>query len=288
MYSKSVTLRCPAKLNLFLNINKRYDNGYHELQTLFQMIDVEDEITFKFNSSKTLNFKSNLPELSNSDNLIIKSIQLIERTFNLEPIGLDIYLKKNIPIGGGLGGGSSNAATTLLFLDTFLNLRLSQDQLIDLGRNLGADVPFFILGENAIGEGIGEKLTPVKLPNPFYIVIKPNQSVSTAQIFNHTKLKRDTPKKNITQLMSSNFKNDCEPVVRSLYNNVDKSLTWLLQYTRSNLSGTGACVFGEAFSEQHANEIKDNLPEEWIGFVTKGLSSSPTKDKLNQLKLTFK
>ncbi|ASK77771.1 4-(cytidine 5'-diphospho)-2-C-methyl-D-erythritol kinase [Paraphotobacterium marinum] len=195
MYSKSVTLRCPAKLNLFLNINKRYDNGYHELQTLFQMIDVEDEITFKFNSSKTLNFKSNLPELSNSDNLIIKSIQLIERTFNLEPIGLDIYLKKNIPIGGGLGGGSSNAATTLLFLDTFLNLRLSQDQLIDLGRNLGADVPFFILGENAIGEGIGEKLTPVKLPNPFYIVIKPNQSVSTAQIFNHTKLKRDTPKK---------------------------------------------------------------------------------------------
>ncbi|WP_462151009.1 4-(cytidine 5'-diphospho)-2-C-methyl-D-erythritol kinase [Pseudoalteromonas xiamenensis] len=274
-----LTLLAPAKLNLFLHINGKRADGYHELETLFTLLDFGDELTFEANEKGSVTIEGAPSDINLADNLIFKAAQML-RPYTRQTAGAHIVLKKRLPMGGGVGGGSSDAATTLLALNELWNCQLNVSELANLGVKLGADVPVFVRGVSAHAQGIGENLLPVSLSEKFYLVVSPGVHVSTAAIFGHPDLPRDTPKLSEGWSME-NTRNDCEVLVKKLYPEVEKTLEWLLKYAPSKMTGTGACCFAEFTSREAAERVLQTLPENWQGFVAKSVNCSPVHKQLN-------
>ncbi|WP_045377560.1 4-(cytidine 5'-diphospho)-2-C-methyl-D-erythritol kinase [Vibrio campbellii] len=269
----------PAKLNLFLYINGRTENGYHELQTLFQFVDHGDELTIQANDSGEITISPEIEGVPLKDNLIWKAATALQRFANCS-YGAHIDLHKILPMGGGIGGGSSNAATALVALNYLWQTNLSDDELAEIGLALGADVPVFVRGFSAFAEGVGEKLSPAHPDEKWYLVVRPKVSIATADIFGHPDLTRNTPKRDLETLLNTPSVNDCEKIVRMLYPEVDKQLSWLLQYAPSRLTGTGSCVFAEFSSKSEAETILAQLSDKVSAFVAQGRNISPLKETL--------
>jgi 4-diphosphocytidyl-2-C-methyl-D-erythritol kinase len=270
----------PAKLNLFLHINGRYENGYHQLQSLFQILDYGDELAFEVNSSNKITLGDPIAGVADEDNLIIKAALLLKETAlkksipDAQGLGCHIHLRKYLPMGGGIGGGSSNAATTLLVLNKLWDCHLSDSELATLGLTLGADVPIFIQGKTAFAEGVGEKLEPVSLPAKTYLVLFPDSHVSTAEIFSLPNLPRNTAKINFSDYSFANTHNDCQELVCERDPNVAKALHWLLEYAPSRMTGTGSCVFAMFDHRQEALNVQALLPKGSTSFVANGVNTS--------------
>ncbi|MGI3021769.1 4-(cytidine 5'-diphospho)-2-C-methyl-D-erythritol kinase [Vibrio alginolyticus] len=269
----------PAKLNLFLYINGRAENGYHELQTLFQFVDHGDELTIQANHSGDITISPEIEGVPLQDNLIWKAATALQAYSNC-PFGAHIELQKVLPMGGGIGGGSSNAATALVALNYLWQLNLTDDELAEIGLKLGADVPVFVRGFAAFAEGVGEKLSPAYPEEKWYLVVRPNVSIATVDVFCHPDLTRNTPKRDLETLLNTPSVNDCEKIVRMLYPEVDKQLSWLLQYAPSRLTGTGSCVFAEFSSKSEAETILAQLSDKVSAFVAQGRNISPLKETL--------
>ncbi|MDP4535543.1 4-(cytidine 5'-diphospho)-2-C-methyl-D-erythritol kinase [Alkalimonas collagenimarina] len=270
----SITLPAVAKLNLFLHITGRRADGYHNLQSIFQMLDYGDELTFTRKDTSELCLRCNQTELESQDNLVLRAARLLQQQSQTS-FGADIYLHKRLPLGGGLGGGSSDAATTLLALNQLWGLHLSIEQLAQLGLQLGADVPVFVHGRTAFAEGVGEQLTPIELPERWYLVVTPDCHVSTAEIFQHPALPRNSAPLRYDQLKTAEWRNDCQSLVEQLYPNVALTLQWLLEYAPSRMTGTGASVFAGFTDKMQAEKALSTMPSFCRGFIARGVSESP-------------
>ncbi|AZP30452.1 MULTISPECIES: 4-(cytidine 5'-diphospho)-2-C-methyl-D-erythritol kinase [Acinetobacter] len=270
----------PAKLNLFLHITGRRENGYHELQTIFQLIDLYDWMTFTLTSNEEIKIDG-LSEIRPEENLIYRAAQIL-KPHAKKFCGVHIKIEKNIPMGAGLGGGSSNAATTLIVLNQLWECGLEQEQLADYGVKLGADVPIFIYGKNAWAEGIGEHLSFIDLDQKQFIILKPDCFISTQLLFSQKTLTRDskTTKFCAYQLEPSNFGNNFEPLARQLYPKVEEAMQYLDQFGQAKLTGTGACVFTEVTNEMNIDEILNHSPCK--SYLVNSLKESP----LNHFKVT--
>lgn len=273
------TLSAPAKINLCLLITGRRPDGYHDLQTAFQMLDICDTLSFEL--SDQLSVESNI-DLPVQTNLVYLAAKLLQE-FSATKQGATIHLDKFLPMGAGLGGGSSDAATTLLGLNRLWNLNISAKELMRLGRQLGADVPVFVFAQSAWGEGIGEVLTPLVLKSSFYLIVSPNCHVDTARIFSHPELTRDSSTITIARFLEHGARNDCEIVVRELYPEVDEVLLWLNKWGPAKMTGTGSCVFLQFDSRLEAQSVAKQVPEQWTTFVAQGLDKSPIVSELAQL-----
>jgi 4-diphosphocytidyl-2-C-methyl-D-erythritol kinase len=268
----ALTLLSPAKLNLFLHITGRRSDGYHELQTLFQLLNWGDKLVFSPNHSGTITLETTQADIPPEDNLIMRAARLLHS----ETLGVHIELHKKIPTGAGLGGGSSNAATTLLALNYLWNLQLPSDQLLQLAAQLGADVPVFVGGHTAWAEGIGEILTPIDLPERWYLIVVPDCHVSTAEIFSHRQLTRTTiPIKMAAFFERDSSRNDCQQLVRRLYPQVDKALKVLDNFGEAKLTGTGACAFISFDNAVQAREARKQLPGDMTSILAQGVNTSP-------------
>lgn len=274
------TFPSPAKLNLFLYITNKRADGYHELQTLFQFLDFGDEIEIEVTQDPTITLLNQIEGVPTEQNLIYRAAKLLQDQTACK-LGANIGITKRLPMGGGVGGGSSNAATVLVALNHLWQTELSLTQLAEMGLRLGADVPIFVRGMSAFAEGVGEKLTPCQPAEKWYVVLKPDESISTALIFKHPDLPRNTPKRTLDQLLHSPWENDCEKVVRDHYSKVDDLLNWLVQYAPSRLTGTGACVFAEFDREEDARHVFAMKPADIEGFVAQGKNISPLHQTLN-------
>lgn len=286
MMHQHLTLPSPAKLNLFLHITGRRPDGYHELQTLFQFLDYGDTLHFRTRRDPGLTLTPAVPGVAQGDNLIIRAANALRETCDTQQ-GADITLEKQLPMGGGLGGGSSNAATTLLALNRMWQTGLTIDQLAGLGLGLGADVPVFVRGFAALGEGVGEKLTPASPPEDWFVVLKPEVEISTREIFSDPGLTRNTPRITIAPAFegdASGYRNDCEDAVKRLYPEVKNSLDWLSTFGPARLTGTGACIFGRFPTEAEARNVWAQRPAGIKGFVARGVNLSPLHQKLTELK----
>jgi len=278
----SLVLPAPAKLNLFLHIIGRRADGYHLLQTVFQFLDYSDEIRLELRSDKEIQRIDGGEEIPVETDLCVRAAQLLQQKTGTT-LGVDISLKKKLPIGGGLGGGSSDAATVLHGLNTLWCCGLNRSELATLGLELGADVPVFIHGESAWAEGVGEKLTPLLLPENWFLVIHPKISVSTAEIFADQGLTRDCDALKITRFLKDtgfeDLSNVFEPVVRNKYPEIANALDWLSSFSAARLTGTGSCLFASFNSEAEAKSVLHQLSvdTEWDGFVAKGVNDSPLK-----------
>ena len=263
----------PAKLNLFLHITGRRENGYHELQSIFQLIDLYDWMEFEQSDSAEIQIDG-LNSVELEQNLIYKATQIL-KPFAQTVSGLKIRIEKNIPMGAGLGGGSSNAATTLRIVNQLWNCGFTLQQLADLGLKLGADVPIFVHGKNAWAEGIGEHLTFIDLDQKQYIVLKPDCFISTQLLFSQKALTRDTKTTKFCayQIKPSDFGNAFEPLARSLYPEVDEAMQYLDQFGVAKLTGTGACVFTEVTENMNVEEILAHSPCK--SYVVNSLKESP-------------
>ncbi|WP_082825515.1 4-(cytidine 5'-diphospho)-2-C-methyl-D-erythritol kinase [Marinomonas sp. TW1] len=275
-------LPSPAKLNLFLHITGQRDDGYHELQTIFQFIDLCDTLTFDLNTLDEVTIIPAIPGLPPFDNLIYKAAQQLRPYRKHSNWGANIHLEKCLPMGGGIGGGSSNAATTLLALNELWECGLSHRQLADIGVTLGADVPVFVMGFAAFAEGVGEKLQAVQPPTPYYLLLKPNCHVTTGQIFTDKHLTRDTPPIKISHALKLGGHNDCLDVVRKHNPEVDEAYLWLKNHGDAKLTGTGACLFIAFDNQQDAERVKRLVPSKWQAWVCLGCNQSPTHEALNQ------
>lgn len=276
----------PAKLNLFLYITGRRPDGYHSLQTLFQFLNYGDTITIKVRRDGRLRLHPSISGVADADNLIIRAARLLQdkartRGRGYENPGADLDVEKHLPMGGGLGGGSSNAATTLVALNHLWQYGFSSDELAEWGLTLGADVPVFIHGHAAFAEGIGEQLTPVSPPEKWYLVAYPGVSIPTPLIFNDPELPRDTPRRSIETLLKCEFINDCEVIARKRFRKVDAALSWLLECGPSRLTGTGACVFAEFNTESDARQVLKQAPEWLNSFVARGANISPLQQAIS-------
>jgi len=271
----------PAKLNLFLHILGRYDNGYHKLQSLFQMLDYGDKLAFDINHTGTIAMSTPLKGVKDEDNLIIRAAKLLAAQTKTK-LGAHISLEKCLPMGGGIGGGSSNAATTLVALNALWGTRLSVHQLADIGLQLGADVPIFVRGETAFAEGVGEQITPAPQPEQWFLVANPNVHISTGEIFTAQELTRNTPSMDWADYKFEETRNDCQQLVVNRYPEVAKLLQWLVHYAPSRMTGTGACVFAPFSDESLANDVQGKLPSSWQSFVAKGVNRSPLLEKLEK------
>ncbi|EGT0661780.1 4-(cytidine 5'-diphospho)-2-C-methyl-D-erythritol kinase [Citrobacter werkmanii] len=270
----------PAKLNLFLYITGQRADGYHTLQTLFQFLDYGDEIGINLRHDGEIHLLTPVEGVAHEDNLIVRAARLLMKTASASDrlpagSGADISIEKRLPMGGGLGGGSSNAATVLVALNHLWQCGLSVDELAAIGLTLGADVPVFVRGHAAFAEGVGEILTPVDPQEKWYLVAHPGVSIPTPVIFNDPDLPRNTPKRSINTLLKCEFGNDCEVIARKRFREVDAALSWLLEYAPSRLTGTGACVFAEFDTESRARQVLEQAPEWLKGFVAKGVNLSP-------------
>ncbi len=269
----------PAKLNLFLHITGRRQDGYHLLQTVFQFIDLVDDIEFQLTTDGALRRISAMPGVAEEDDLVIRAARLLQEHSG-STHGVDIKVNKRIPEGGGLGGGSSDAATTLVALNELWQTGLEPSQLAELGLSLGADVPIFIYGRAAWAEGVGEQLSPVEPAEVYYLVIHPGCSVPTAAIFNAPDLTRNTPPITIRDFFDRGGINDCEAVVRKQYPEVNAAIDWLSQFAPTRLTGTGACVFAGFEDESSAQAAREQLPATWRGFLVRGVNRSPLQARL--------
>ena len=277
-----LTLPAPAKLNLMLHITGRRAGGYHELQTLFQFLDYGDELVLRPREDGQIRLLTELPGVDHDSNLIVRAARLLQRESGCA-LGADIQLTKRLPMGGGIGGGSSDAATTLVGLDHLWNTRLGEDRLAELGLNLGADVPVFVRGRAAFAEGVGERLQPVDLPESWFLVIAPQVSVSTAEIFADPELTRNTPAITVRSLLAGGGHNDCQPVVEKRYPEVRNALSLLNKFVQARMTGTGACVFGSFPNEGEADKVRRQLPATLPSFVARGRNVSMLHRSLERM-----
>ncbi|TDV55491.1 4-diphosphocytidyl-2-C-methyl-D-erythritol kinase [Pseudomonas graminis] len=282
MSQARLTLPAPAKLNLMLHITGRRADGYHELQTLFQFLDYGDELSFALRNDGEVRLQTEIADVPHDSNLIVRAARALKEQSGC-PLGVDIWLKKILPMGGGIGGGSSDAATTLLGLNHLWQLGWDEDRLAALGLTLGADVPVFVRGHAAFAEGVGEILTPANPEEPWYLVLVPQVSVSTAEIFSDPLLTRDTPPIKVRPVPKGNSRNDCLPVVTKRYPEVGNVLNLLGKFTEAKLTGTGSCVFGAFPSKAEADKVSALLTETLTGFVAKGANISMLHRKLQAL-----
>jgi 4-diphosphocytidyl-2-C-methyl-D-erythritol kinase len=273
--------RAPAKLNLFLHVTGRRTDGYHELQTLFQLIDLCDTITISLRTDGRIERPVGPAGVAPDADLTLRAARALQRASGTGQ-GADLRVHKRIPQGGGLGGGSSDAATALLALNELWACGLSLDDLATLALPLGADVPVFIRGSSAWAEGIGERLTPVSLPEAWYVIIYPGVGVSTQEVFQSPELTRNSPLITIRAFFQSGGHNDCEPVVRARSPEVAAAIDWLAREGSAQLTGTGSCVFTARGSAAEAERLAARVPERWMSFVARGLNSSPVHEELRQ------
>lgn len=263
----------PAKLNLFLHITGRRADGYHELQTVFQFLSIGDSLQFEITDKPDIQLLTPVEGVQNNDNLVVKAAKLLQQQAKIKQ-GAQISLAKKLPMGGGLGGGSSNAATTLVALNHLWQADLSRDELAELGLALGADVPVFVYGHAAWAEGIGEKLSLINPPERWYVVISPPSAVSTTDVFADADLTRDCPRITMSRFLSGEGGNVFEAIVRKHYPAVDEALTWLAQFGEARMTGTGACVFAGFEDQVKAEQVFAAKPSGWQGFVAKGCNRS--------------
>ncbi|OCQ51086.1 4-diphosphocytidyl-2-C-methyl-D-erythritol kinase [Photorhabdus australis subsp. thailandensis] len=276
----TLTWPSPAKLNLFLYITGRRADGYHQLQTLFQFLDYGDDITITPRQDNEIRLLTPIDGVEHDDNLIVRAAHLLQSYSHQQNTGIvhkgaDIHINKRLPMGGGLGGGSSNAATVLIALNYHWQTGFTDETLATLGVSLGADVPVFIRGHAAFAEGIGEILQIAEPAEKWYLVAHPGIEISTLRVFTDPELKRDTPIRSLAALLKAPYTNDCEPLVRKRFREVEQLLSWLLEYAPSRLTGTGACIFGEFESEASARKVLNKAPEWLQGFVARGVNNSP-------------
>ncbi|KLJ14467.1 MULTISPECIES: 4-(cytidine 5'-diphospho)-2-C-methyl-D-erythritol kinase [Pseudomonas] len=278
----TLTLPAPAKLNLWLHIVGRRADGYHELETVFQFLDHGDELRFALRDDGVIQLHTPIEAVPHDSNLIVRAARKLQAQSGT-PLGADIWLTKVLPMGGGIGGGSSDAATTLLALAHLWQLDWDEDRLAALGLSLGADVPVFVRGHAAFAQGVGEQLTPVDPEEPWYVVLVPQVSVSTAEIFSHPQLTRDSLPLKMRPVPKGNSRNDCQPVVEQNYPEVRNALNSLGKFTEARLTGTGSCVFGAFPSKAEADKVLALLSATQTGFVAKGSNVSVLHRKLQSL-----
>lgn len=274
----------PAKLNLFLHIVGRRPDGYHLLQTVFQLLDYGDTLSFTPDSSGQIHRSYDLPGVTPAQDIIIRAARLLQPLAATANAGVTIELHKQLPIGGGLGGGSSTAATTLVALNQLWQCRQSLPQLAQLGLGLGADVPVFVQGHSAWAQGVGEELTPVELPPVWFVVLAPDVNVATAKVFADPQLRRDCPAITIRDFLAgrAELSNVCEPRVRVGYPEVAAALDALAAFAPARMTGTGACVFATFATESAAQHTWAQLAGQWRGFVARGVNRSPLLDRLDK------
>ncbi|SFN97615.1 4-diphosphocytidyl-2-C-methyl-D-erythritol kinase [Formivibrio citricus] len=267
----------PAKLNLFLHIVGRRADGYHLLQSVFQLVDLCDTVWLKVDDSGEIVRNNPLPGVPAESDLIWRAAKLLQtRTGCRKGVALD--LDKRIPMGGGMGGGSSDAATVLLALNRLWGLNLPRNDLMALGLELGADVPFFIYGRNAFVEGIGEIMTPVETEPGWFVVLHPPVHVPTLDIFRAPDLTRDSPPIKVRDLAATDTRNDMEPVACRLYPQIAEHVNWLNQYAAARMTGSGSCVFSRHASQDDAKRVILRLPDSWRGFVAAALEQHPLRE----------
>ncbi len=274
----------PAKLNLFLHITGRREDGYHLLQTVFQFLDHGDQLHFNLRPDGVVNRLSELTGVPEASDLVVRAARLLQN-FTGCTQGVDIQVDKQLPMGGGLGGGSSDAATTLVALNHLWSLDLPEETLMQLGLQLGADVPVFIHGHAAWAEGVGEKLTDVELPEPWFVVLTPSVQVPTGEIFSATELTRDCPAITIRDFLTGQGENVCQPLVEKRHPEVAEALAWLGQHGKAMMTGTGACVFAAFEQQERAREVFSARPQGWQGFVARGCNRSPLLQRLTDIEV---
>ena len=279
---QTLTLPAPAKLNLWLHIIGRRADGYHELETVFQFLDHGDELSFAVRDDGVIRLHTEIEAVPHDSNLIVRAARKLQEQSGTT-LGADIWLTKVLPMGGGIGGGSSDAATTLLALAHLWQLDWDEDRLAALGLSLGADVPVFVRGHAAFAQGVGEQLTPVDPEEPWYVVLVPQVSVSTVEIFSHPQLTRDSLPLKMRPVPEGNSRNDCQPVVEQSYPEVRNALNSLGKFTEARLTGTGSCVFGAFPSKAEADKVLALLSATQTGFVAKGSNISMLHRKLQSL-----
>lgn len=275
--SRHLSCPAPAKLNLFLHVTGRRADGLHLLQTLFRFIDLNDILHFDLREDGVVHRINKIEGVPEEQDLCVRAARLLQKETACT-LGVDITLEKRIPMGGGLGGGSSDAATTLIALNRLWQLGLSRARLMQLGLQLGADVPFFVFGENAFAEGVGEKLQAYELPKAWYVVLFPPVHVPTAKIFSHSELTRDSVSIIIRALSLQHCRNDLQPVVCSLYPAVASYLAELGKYAKAMMTGSGACVFAEFETQREAEAVLQKIPEGMQGVAVQGLLRHPLQD----------
>ena len=279
-----LSLPAPAKINLCLHITGRRADGYHELQTAFQLLDYGDQLDFRLRPDDTIRLSPQIPGLPQEQNLIWRAARRLQQAC-AQKRGVDIHLHKRLPMGGGLGGGSSDAATTLLALNRLWDCQMLQLELEALGLELGADLPVFIAGHSAWAEGVGERLTPLELPKRWYLVVTPPCPVATGAIFCHKDLTRDTTPITVAAFLERGGKNDCQTLVRKLYPQVDNALIWLEKLNPSaQMSGTGASIFASFQTEAQARDVLAQTPDNMPGFVACAVNLSPVHRKLADIR----
>ena len=269
----------PAKLNLFLHIVGRRPDGYHDIQTVFQLVDLADRIFITPRRDREIRRLAGPAEIAPEQDLCLRAARRLQQASGFGR-GAEIRLEKNIPLQGGLGGGSSDAATTLVALNEIWGLRLPPSVLAELGLGLGADIPFFVLGLTAWGEGIGERLTPLELPSKHYAIVFPGVGIPTAEIFQAPELTRKSAETTIRGFLKAGGRNDCEPVVTGRSPEVRRALSWLAKRGDARLTGTGSCVFAAFDDRGSALAALEGLPSGWRGFVARGLGRSPLQERL--------
>lgn len=278
-----LTCPAPAKLNLFLHVVGRRPDGYHLLQTLFRFIDLHDTLHFSLREDGAVHRTNSVEGVAEEQDLCVRAACLLQSETGCG-LGVDITVEKHIPMGGGLGGGSSDAATTLIALNRLWSLGLSRARLMQLGLRLGADVPVFVFGENAFAEGVGEALQAYPLPEAWYLVLFPPVHVPTAQIFAHPELTRNAVSITMRALLErqlgdeQQFRNDLQPLVCELYPEVARHIAWLGNFGKAMMTGSGACVFAEFASRSRAETVMKQLPHGMRGVVAQGLARHPLHD----------
>lgn len=284
MLTSSLKLPAPAKINLFLHVCGRRNDGYHNLQTAFQFLDIADQLDFSCRADGAISLNTAFSEVATEDNLIVKAARTLKQLTN-SALGVDIDIDKILPMGAGLGGGSSNAATTLLALNHLWQLHLSQEQLKKIGVKLGADVPIFIHGHAAWAEGIGEQLSNIDIAEKWYLLVIPTCHVSTAAIFSHSELTRDTKMMTIAAFLEQGnlptFRNDCESLVRKLYPEVDQALTALSNFSEARMTGTGACIYASFNTREEAQQVSAKISKNFSTVICKGVNQSPLQNALS-------
>lgn len=273
----------PAKLNLFLHVIGRRSDGYHLLQTIFQFIDYCDQIDIAIRTDGNLVRHANYADIAADADLVMRAAATLKTGTGCR-LGAEITVHKRLPMGGGLGGGSSDAATTLVALNRLWGLNLPVTELAGIGLRLGADVPVFIHGHAAWAEGVGERLTPVTPEECWYLIIHPGIHVPTAEIFGAADLTRTTPATTIRDFLESGGHNDCEPVVCKRYPAVAEALDWLARHGQARMTGTGSCIFAAFTDREQAARIHAMMPEKWRGYIARGLNQSPLLQRLAQEK----
>jgi 4-diphosphocytidyl-2-C-methyl-D-erythritol kinase len=279
--TRGVVWPAPAKLNLFLHITGRRSDGYHLLQTVFQFLDIHDDVLLDVDTSGDVAALHHYPGFTHEDDLTLRAARLLQTETGCRA-GVKINLVKNLPVGGGIGGGSSDAATVLMVLNQLWHTNLNQEELAAIGLRLGADVPVFIHGRACWAEGVGEDIQAIDLPEPVYLLVYPKVHVSTGQIFSAPELTRNTSPIKIADFLAGDARNDCESIVRDQVPEIDQAMQWLGQYSPARLTGTGSCVFAEFESHQQAQQAADQVPQDWQTWVSQGNNRSMLHSKLEE------